>query len=96
MVYTGETGRNLKIRQKEYIDCCSKFKLDKSAVAEHAWDRDYVIKWKESKVIAPVSKYYPRQSVNLSRSINIEQDHRKENLYMIHGHLYFNSSFSFI
>ena len=59
-VYIGETGRNLKVRQKEHKDCCLKCQPDKSALAKHAWENDHPIKWNDSELLVPVRNYFSR------------------------------------
>ena len=52
LVYIGETGRNLPKRLKEHKTNCEKAKLDKSAVAKHAWTHGHRIKWDEANILA--------------------------------------------
>ena len=49
--YTGETVRRLKTRMKEHQDACQKGALEKSALAEHAWESHQPIKWEETTVV---------------------------------------------
>ena len=60
-MYIGETGRNLKVRQKEHKDCCLKCQSDKSALAKHAWENDHPIEWDDSELLVPVKNYFSRQ-----------------------------------
>ena len=76
-VYIGETGRNLKIRQKEHKDCCRKCQLDKSALAKHSWENDHLVKWDESELLVPVKNYFSRQireSVEIFKNETIPQE----------------------
>ena len=76
-VYIGETGRNLKVRQKEHKDCCLKCQSDKSALAKHAWENDHPIKWDDSELLAPVRNYFSRQireSVEIFKNKTILQE----------------------
>ena len=50
-VYIGETVRRLKTRMKEYQDTFQKGEVEKSALAEHAWDSHHLIRWEETTVI---------------------------------------------
>ena len=46
---TGETVRRLETRMKEHRDACQKGALEKSALAEHAWENHHPIKWEEPR-----------------------------------------------
>ena len=39
------------MRMKEHRDACQKGALEKSALAEHAWENHHPIKWEEATVI---------------------------------------------
>ncbi len=76
-VYIGETGRNLKLRQKEHNDCCAKCQVDKSALAKHAWELDHPIKWNNSELLVPVRNYFSRQireSIEIFKNQTIPQE----------------------
>ena len=76
-VYIGETGRNLKLRQKEHNDCCAKCQVDKSALAKHAWELDHPIKWNNSELLVPVRNYFSRQireSIEIFKNPTIPQE----------------------
>ena len=49
--YIGETVRRLETRMKEHRDACRKGALEKSALAEHAWESHHLIKWEEAIVV---------------------------------------------
>ena len=49
--YIGETVRRLETRMKEHQDACQKGTLEKSVLAEHAWENRHPIKWEEATVI---------------------------------------------
>ena len=49
--YVGETVRRLETRMKEHRDACQKGALEKSALAEHAWESHHPIKWEETTVV---------------------------------------------
>ena len=49
--YIGETSRRLETRMKEHQDACCRGMLEKSAVAEHAWEHHHPIKWQDTRVI---------------------------------------------
>ena len=51
-VYVGETIRRLETRMKEHQDACEKGALEKSAIAEHAWERHHPIKWEDTAILA--------------------------------------------
>ena len=42
---------SLVSRLKEHKDACRKQLTDKSAIAEHAWNSHYPIKWEEASVL---------------------------------------------
>ena len=69
-VYIGETGRNLKVRQKVHKDCCLKCQSDKSALAKHALENDHPIKWDDSELLVPVRKQVSSARANLNIVIN--------------------------
>ena len=69
-VYIGETGRNLKVRQKEHKDCCLKCQPDKSALAKHALENDHPIKWDDSELLVPVRTQVSSARANLNIVIN--------------------------
>ena len=50
-VYTGETKRRLETRLKEHRDACERGMMEKSAVAEHAWEHHHPIHWEETTVL---------------------------------------------
>ena len=45
--YIGETIQRLGLRLKEHKDACRKCEKDKSALAEHAWDKGHPIAWEK-------------------------------------------------
>ena len=47
-VYIGETKRRLETRLKEHRDACERGMMEKSAVAEHAWEHHHPIHWEET------------------------------------------------
>ncbi len=47
--YIGETVRRLETRMKEHQDACQKGTLEKSALAEHAWENHHPIKWERPR-----------------------------------------------
>ena len=55
--YIGETVRRLETRMKEHQDACQKGTLEKSALAEHAWENHHPIKWEEATVIDQARTY---------------------------------------
>ena len=50
-VYIGETKRRLETRLKEHQDACKRGMMEKSAVAEHAWEHHHPIHWEETTVL---------------------------------------------
>ena len=56
-VYIGETIRRLETRMREHQDACERGTLEKSAVAEHAWERHHPIKWEDTAVLAQAKGY---------------------------------------
>ena len=50
-VYIGETKRRLETRLKEHRDACERGMMEKSAVAEHAWEHHHLIHWEETTVL---------------------------------------------
>ena len=82
LVYIGETGRNLTIRQKEHHNCCVKEKCEISAIAKHAWTYDHRINWDKSVLLAPVDKYFAwktRESIEISKHRTIPQEGKSIN-----------------
>ena len=71
-IYIGETLRRLETRMKEHQDACQKGTLEKSALAEHAWENHHPIKWEETTVIdqARTSK-----ELMLKEAIHIRLNH---------------------
>ena len=49
--YVGETVRRLQTRMKEHWDACQKGALEKSALAEHAWESHHPINWEGITVV---------------------------------------------
>ena len=49
--YTGETRQRLETRLKEYRDACERGTMEKSAIAEHAWENRHPIDWEETTVL---------------------------------------------
>ena len=47
-VYIGE---RLETRLKEHKDACIKGFTDKSAIAEHAWTEDHLIRWDDMRIL---------------------------------------------
>ena len=50
-VYIGETKRRLETRLMEHRDACERGMMEKSAVAEHAWENHHPIDWEETTVL---------------------------------------------
>ena len=50
-VYIGETKRRLETRLKEHWDACERGMMEKSALAEHAWENYHPIDWEETTVL---------------------------------------------
>ena len=50
-VYIGEIIRRLETRLKEHQEALKRGMTEKSAVAEHAWDKEHSIIWKEASII---------------------------------------------
>ena len=48
---SGETKQRLETRLKEHRDACERGKMEKSAVAEHAWENHHSIDWEETTVL---------------------------------------------
>ncbi len=48
--------RRLETRMKEHRDACQKGALEKSALAEHAWENHHPIKWEKATVIDQARK----------------------------------------
>jgi len=49
-VYTGKTKQRLETRLREHRDACKRGNMEKSAVADHAWENHHPINWKETSV----------------------------------------------
>ena len=50
-VYIGESKRRLETRLKEHRDAYERGMMEKSAVAEHAWENHHPIDWEETTVL---------------------------------------------
>ena len=50
-VYIRETKWRLETRLKEHQDACERGMMEKSAVAEHAWEHHHPIHWEETTVL---------------------------------------------
>ena len=77
LVYIGETGRNLSLRLKEHKTNCEKAELEKSAVAEHSWTNDHLIKWNEASILATESHKLSRkmrESFEIEKHSTIDQE----------------------
>ena len=82
LIYIGETGRNLEMRQTEHLAFSQKSLKEKSTVAKHTWELDDAFKWKESKLITPVSNYFARklrESIEIYKQQIIQQEGRPLN-----------------
>ena len=58
VVYIGETGRNLMIRQKEHLDCYIKENRENSTISKQAWMREHKVNWDMSALLASIDKYF--------------------------------------
>ena len=50
-VYGGETRQRLEMRLKEHWDAYERGMMEKSAVAEHAWENHHPMCWEETTVV---------------------------------------------
>ena len=50
-VYIGETKRRLETKRKEHRDASERGMMEKSAIAEHAWENHHPIHWEETTVL---------------------------------------------
>ena len=55
-VYIGDTKCRLETRLKEHKDACIKGFMDISAIAEHAWRGDYLIRWDDTRILQHASR----------------------------------------
>ena len=74
--YIGETVRRLETRMKEHRDACQKGALEKSALAEHAWQNHHPIKWEEATVI---DQARTNKELLLKEAIHIRLQHSQLN-----------------
>ena len=49
--YVGKTDRRLESKIQEHRDACDQGKLEKSAIAEHAWKHAHPIEWNATQVL---------------------------------------------
>ena len=56
-VYTGKTIRRLETRIKEHKDACNQQQIEKSAVAEHAWEEDHPNEWSGTSIMEHARGY---------------------------------------
>ena len=75
--YIGETKRRLETRLREHQEACRKGTLEKSAVAEHAWNDHHTIKWEETAVVDMAR--HPRELL-LKEAIHIQMTPAEERL----------------
>ena len=50
-VYIKETKQRLETRLKEHQDACERGMMEKSAIAEDAWENHHLIHWEETTVL---------------------------------------------
>ena len=77
VVYIGETGRNLIIRQKEHFDCCIKENCENSTIAKQTWMCDHKVNWDMSAFLAPINKYFERktgESIEIAKHWTMPQE----------------------
>ena len=70
--YIGETVRRLETRMKEHQDAYQKGSLEKSALAEPAWENPHLIKWEEATVIDQARTH---KELLLKEAIHIRLQH---------------------
>ena len=54
-IHFGETIRRLDTRLDEHREACRRGELEKSAIAEHVWRNQHVIKWNETSLLGKSS-----------------------------------------
>ena len=70
-VYVGETVRRLENKMKEHQDACQEGALEKSALAEHAWESYHPIKWEETTVVDQARTHNSPKELLLKEAIHI-------------------------
>ena len=53
--YIGETSRPLNVRIKEHQNLIKKYQIEKSKIAEHAWNNNHKILWNNTKILSKES-----------------------------------------
>ena len=56
-VYIGETKWTLEARVKEHGDACNRGMMERSAIAEQAWEKQQCIDWKDTSVVDKARGY---------------------------------------
>ena len=51
MLYVGETVHRIETRIAEHKEACSRGELEKSAIAEHAWQNQHSIEWDGTRIV---------------------------------------------
>ena len=59
-MYIGQTGRSIQLRFKEHERHIRLVQRDKSAVAEHSFDRDHVIRLQNTELFSTETGYMDR------------------------------------
>ena len=76
-VYVGETIRRLETRIKEHRTACMRGEVEKSALAEHAWEEQHPILWEEVTVEDQVMR---QKELLIKEALNIHLVPEEERL----------------